>query len=46
MAIILSDRIGVYVVNGAERLNEYFASLIDDPRFTPDFCARINNLLK
>jgi len=45
MAIILSDRIGVYVINGDERLGEYFASIPNDPSFTPELCAKINNML-
>jgi hypothetical protein len=46
MAIILSDKIGVYVISGFEQLDKYIAGLPVDTRFTPQLCAKINEVLK
>jgi len=37
---------GVYLVSGIEELGKYIEGLPDDPRFTPEYCEKVNKLLK
>ena len=35
-----------FIISGVEEIEIYIKSLPDNPRFTKDFCSKINNLLK
>jgi hypothetical protein len=40
------SKIGVYIISGVDGLKTYIEGLNDNPRFTPEFCAKLNNVLK
>jgi Nuclease-related domain len=44
-AMIFGEKNGIVVVSGVQDLEKYISTLSNDPRFTPEFCARINTLL-